>query len=533
MTLLESHFPDPLTGFAFARDYIAGVPKARSFFGTMPEDLNGAAEVRRGQPSLPWGKDDLRELAAFNRECGNNPGAELVGRLADPAALVVITGQQPNLLASPFYVLLKALTAVAVARRFAESSGVPVVPMFWVASDDHDFSELRECWVADGSGHLENLGVLVGRGGGVSAGSPAYMWNLDPSSAKLREAITRILGSEGSSAARETLACLESALQAPANFENVFCRLLAAYMKDFPIVFIAPRLQSVRRKQVGFLARSIGMNDLSETVNAAADELELQGYKAQLRRPARLLNFFMLVDGVRCRLTRQGSEITAQSDGRTLMTFDEDRLRSMLDETPELFSANVVTRPIVQDAILPTIAYIAGPGEVAYLAQLGKAYEALGVARSAIVPRAFNTTVDARTAAHLEKTGAAPSGDTAVVRAMERVEELRVRTLVDLRAVESEPEALGDHVAKAFDKTYEAIEFSFLKLRDRLARQAEQRGGQDSVRAGNLLQPTGHAQERVLSPLSFGAWITPSDLARAIYTQRDWANPRPQVTRIE
>ena len=150
----------------FARDYVTGSGRARELMAWSggAKQLAGLVNAR-AEFSQPWTSEETAELKAFNLACGNAAGAVLAAKLGDPRTLVIVTGQQPNLLVSPLYVILKAMTAWHLATRLEAESGRPVVPIFWVASDDHDFEELRACRIWSLSRGLTELGGLVSRGG--------------------------------------------------------------------------------------------------------------------------------------------------------------------------------------------------------------------------------------------------------------------------------------------------------------------------------------------------------------------------------
>ncbi len=557
--------PDPLHGFAFARDWIEGSGAARDFlpFTEGEAAWREAAALRDARPTAPLDPEAAAEIERFNLRCGNAAGARLAAALADPRTLAVVTGQQPNLLASPLYILLKALSAVMTARRASQALGGerPVVPVFWVASDDHDFHELRDCRLASPDGRTCNLGELITRGGAPEA-SPAFEWTVDAATAeRLIQAAEEILpaGAEGR-AARDLV---RLALAPPgSDFETVFCRTLAALLGDkLPMVFIVPRMTWLRGRQ-----REVLRTDFERPREAAGILLEsgirlaAAGYPPLISRDKDVLNGFYFQDRVRLRLVRRGGDMVAENPAtrKEAARFSAAELTARLEEEPERFSANVVTRPMVQDRALPTLAYVAGPGELAYLAQLRPVYEAFGTPRAVVLMRASVLAIPAEAAARLEELDIETEAEAAAAgsRSLEQVLTARLMTLASdsaplleqaralaadaelrLAAMESAAAGTRPHLLPALQKTAHSVRRATERLERSLWRQIKDEGGQawrKYSEAAALLQLQGPPQERTLAPhcLLAGA-DAPQSLAEELSRRIDFENPRPQIVRLE
>lgn len=539
---------DPLNSRGFARDYITGGGNARAFFTIQPGEWDKAVAARNETGWETWTAADAAELAQFNRAADNEAGAQLARKLTEPGTLAIVTGQQPNLLASPLYILYKALTTWAWARKISISTGRAVVPIFWIASDDHDFAELRQCSIVDIKGGIVNVGDVVSRGQGIPPATPAYSWKLDDSAERLKNLLTRSM--PRSDVAIHTLEIVADTLKAPATFESAFARLLAHFLAETPVLLLAPRLPCIRRRQIGVISKELRDSHQSfGLVEKARTQLELAGYKPLIQRAPDTVNLFLLTNGIRCRLLLRGNRIIAQNPAtkQALGEYTLSELLVLLESSPERFSPNVVTRPVAQDAILPTIAYVGGPGEITYFAQIGAVYEHFGVMRPMILPRCFATLVDVETADSLSKIWIsaqdllrAPDAATARIMPADShwgelytgaldMESAMLDRIEKLRA--SEP-AHHPHIEAALAKTTRSITRALASFKRRIERHCAANGsttGRALAGALTMLTPLGAPQERILSPLCFARDYTPASFAAVLRDKLDFENPLPQI----
>ncbi len=507
---------DPFAGAVFANDFAAGRGRAREFLKHLSPEPAGPAN-----PAAPLAPAGAAEVAEFNAACGNASGARAARELSVPGTLAVVTGQQPTLLASPLYVILKALAAVAAAGRASKALGRTVVPVFWVASDDHDFDELRQGWLRGPAGGPEDLGRVVSRGEGVAPGSPAFLWSLDASAARLGAALERTGSRRPFSAGASAL--LASALEPGVGFEGAFCRILAGFLGGLGIVFVAPRMAFLRTRQVPVLRAAFANHRALVTgIASRGGELAAAGYEPALMRPPDTLNAFWISGGIRCRLVRRDGRVVAENPvtRRAVRTFSPAELDDELSARPHSFSPNVVTRPVLQDLALPVLAYVGGPGELAYLSQLAPAYEVCGTRQSAALPRWSATVLDGETLATMLELGLKPGDalnepatEAAAVRAdalagpvMAGIARIEAAVADSLREMAARTEAPLPHLAPAFTKTARTTAHALRRLRMRVLRQAGGDGDGLLARYTRLLamvQPNGLPQDRVLSPLEF------------------------------
>lgn len=374
---------------AFLQDF----SRVKKFYAHAP-DLQGArkcaaevrlaAEVRQGVCEVLRGQN-----AAF----GAGPDVERnLDRLA-AGAVAVVTGQQVGLFGGPAYSFYKALTAVALADELSQG-GVAAVPVFWLASEDHDLAEVNHCyWHAGGT--LERLelqpevnaeGRSVGRvplGAGVA--------QLAARAADLLEGESRawVASALGESyTARET-------------FSTAFGKLMARLLAGRGLIILDPLDARLHRLAAPVYAQALERREsLTEALLRRNKELEKAGFHAQVKVTPRSTLLFREMEGKRVALRHNGGPLAA---GGAKLT--ESEVREALGVAPEGFSANALLRPVVQDWLLPTAACIAGPAEIAYLAQSQVIYEALLGRMPAVLPRAGFTLVDAHAGKLLQRYG--------------------------------------------------------------------------------------------------------------------------------
>lgn len=527
--------PHPLADYPLVRDWLAGAANALELCDAYDPAWRKAIARRDGAQPDPLSSEEIEELTQFNLACGNLSGAALVPALGESGTLAVVAGQQPNLLASPLFILVKALATVELARQIANATGRRVVPIFWVASDDHDFAELAQCYVLGRTGALRNLAVLVVRHGAFAEASPAYAWNLDSAAPAL---IAALRGELPTGVARAlTLDAVEKALVSPATFESVFCRLLSAYLEHHPIVLVSPRLRFLRRRQRPLLEKELAnCEQTNQAVAEGGRNLSRHGYRPQVHRRLHDVNFFYLFDSLRCRLVQRGKRVIVEHPMKkqVLTQFAFDDLLGHAERHWENFSPNVVMRPLVQDYALPTVAYVAGPAEFTYLAQIRPVYELFGVVPAQPILRPMLTLLSSGARQTLERLGAwdafLSGGLAAVVERVVEGDPQLGNVLRRLRAHEDtlqrELSSLGNeltlrhpHMAVAFEKTRHHVATGLKKLRQRIMRQfrpADDETCRDLCSVFTEVAPMATVQERVLSPLSFGSELEPQELASVI-----------------
>ena len=313
---------------------------------------------------------------------------ESAERLRVPGTVVVVAGQQPVLFGGPLLVATKALAAVALARRL-EAEGVPAVPVFWSAAEDHDHAEASQVGVVGADGSVERIGVTL------------------PGDGRMLSAVRAV----GADVAQERLAVAlpagpgrAEALAAASSFASesmgdAFARLLLALLGRFGLVVVEPA--TVRRFTTSVVRHEIERpGELAAAIAAAeADFVRLTGEDAPLALPRPEL-FYVVEDGVRRRVAWDGAAWRLAD-----RSLSSGELLARLESDPAAFSWNVAARVLAQDVALPVAAQVCGPAEFAYTSVLGVAHRALGLDAPALVARPGVTIVEPRIRALAEALG--------------------------------------------------------------------------------------------------------------------------------
>ena len=372
-------------------EYLKGHSDVQPFFAARPHDL-----AQLGPMQGDYAPAVRHALSFF---CGQRPTAP-----AFSGETVIITGQQPGLLTGPLYTIYKAATAVILARRLAECWGVPCIPVFWVGGDDHDFEEVATAHILTKS-HT-TLSLTYSPSVDV-AGLPIYRIPLEDS---LHELVNRMAAAvKGSELRGEILECFHETLSQADSLSNWTARLLAHLFRDTPLRVVEPYGPALRAISASIIQREIEEPlETTRLVNEAGDRLQRLGFSQQVRKAEQESCFFLEVEGRRRKVLWEAGRFRVPEEGAD---FAQEALLALLREAPERFSPNVVLRPIVQQHLFPSArAYVAGPGEVAYWAQLRSVFQRFTLDMPVIYPRARCVLTSVKLNALLQKSGLV-SGD--------------------------------------------------------------------------------------------------------------------------
>lgn len=378
-------------------DYLAGRGQTHRFFGDAGFGLD--AIDRAAERTLDLARPRQAVAAALERQQrarGAERAAERAARLAQESAVAVVTGQQPAVFGGPQFVLAKALATVELARQLEHRRGRPVVPVFWVASDDHDFAEVRQTSVIDAGGNLKPL-RLAPRS--EPLGAPAWAIVLDESVTVLVEELGRAL--PPGAARDELLARVAECYRPGETVASAFARFLSGLLPD--LVVLDPADPALKRLGLPVLSRELRERSPSSRLAMEAGQALLAaGYHQQVPVRPGFLNLFKVQKSQRRALAIDGNTLELRGTGERLSL--EQALLD-LETDPATWSGNALLRPLVQDWLLPTAAYVGGPAEVAYHAQVGSCYAHFGIPRPVILPRPSLTLVEAQQARVLEAEG--------------------------------------------------------------------------------------------------------------------------------
>jgi bacillithiol biosynthesis cysteine-adding enzyme BshC len=486
----------PHTSKLFA-DLIYNPDRVRSFYSHIPGDPGVFETIAREMRFPPGRRAAL--VAALREQNGDSPQLDLLAR---EDVVAVVTGQQVGLFSGPAYTIYKALTAVKLAQDLA-ARGIPAVPVFWLATEDHDFAEISRCWVFDKEHHP----VRLETGRPPASNQPAGQVVLDaPPIAQLRETLASLpFGGEVS-------ALVEEAYRPGRTLGEAFGELLKSLLAGYGLLYLDPMAPAIRELAApairSVLAEAPALN---AAVRQRNRELEAAGYHAQVHLEDQTSFVFLLENGRRHTLRRHGNDYLL--NGRRFTTGE------LMDRAAQL-SPNALLRPVVQDSLLPTLAYIGGPAELAYLAQSQVIYRAILGRMPAALHRAGFTLLDPRSRKLMTRYGltladCAQGGDFVRERIAARlVPPALAGTLAGTKtAVEEAVNRLGADLAgfdaglaAALDKSRRKMIYQVAKMERKIGRETmarDARAARDAAYLSDLVYPHRHPQERLYSILPF------------------------------
>jgi bacillithiol biosynthesis cysteine-adding enzyme BshC len=430
-----------------------------------------------------------------------NPESPALQRLAQPGTAVVATGQQVGLFSGPCYTIYKVLHAVKLAA-WLSANGLPAVPVFWLATEDHDFAEVNHAWVF-GADHqprkLEMRRASVEQPvGDVTLAAPPLR--------ELRAAM------HGLPFGEEVADLVEETYRAGNTMGKAFSELLRRLLAEFDILYLDPMLPAFRALAAPALASAVrAAGDLTDGVLARNRELAAAGYHAQVHVEDHTSFVFLLENGKRLALRRTGDEYVHNSRRFTS--------QELIDRAASL-SPNAILRPVIQDSMLPTVSYIGGPAEIAYLAQSEALYRLLLGRMPVAVPRAGFTILDNRSAKLMERDHLS-LGDFfhGEISLKERVASQLVPAELAGRMRESAATvgsavarmradlvAFDPTLAKALDRSARKIDYQLAKMERKTGREVlrrDEHAARDAASLYGLIYPERHLQERLYSILPF------------------------------
>ncbi len=465
----------------------------------------------------------------------------------------VLTGQQPGLLTSPLYCLYKALQACKVAEELSNRWGERVVPVFWNHADDHDIAEVHHAWQLNRNLDLQKVGLAGLASGRTPLGElpiSAEAQRLDAVRAQLRGVVELHPGAD----AALDLFMPRDGETLPRAFSRTMNELAGRHgLVVCEPAWIRPTLSSEMARLISGAGTSTG---LTSALRAGESELVERGLAPAIPVDGRdgdqaaALVYQHLDTGGAGRPERTAHRA---SPGGFLRDDDPGErtaaeVGSLIVRQPERWSAGALVRPLVQDAVFPTCAYVGGLGELAYHAQLGPARDRAGQPRTPFIPRVSLTLVDEETRHALGRfeagledvlrasgsfTSEAEEGtEPEVIAALRKVSEEASSALTAHR---SEIAALEPALGITLKKTAKHVRISIEKVIDKAIRVHQNRAGKGARqvrRVNHTLMPRNTPQERVLGPFQFVARFGP-DFVDALWRELPATSTEHMVLHLE
>lgn len=420
-------------------EYLKDPTRLRRFY---PEAVRFHHELaeRRGRVLENYTTDRAAlcdALAEMNAAWGASAETlENVRRLRSSDSVAVVTGQQVGLFTGPLYTLYKALSAVKLAACLT-ARGTDAVPVFWMASEDHDWEEVREAQLLACDGRLASVSIPDSlHKEGEQVGEVALDATVEDAAKRLFDLLP------SSEFLPDVERLLRDCYHAGRTLAEGFARMLSALTSKYGLVLLDPTDARIKRLAAPLYSEAARKGaEIAAATDARSRELEAEGYHAQVHTSPDAFPLFLIDDGARRALTRTaGGKYRAKG---TEHEWASEELAALALAEPERFSPNVTLRAVVQDYLLPTVVYFGGAAEVAYFAQTAESYRVLGRPATPILHRASLTVVERRTARTLARYG------------LKLEDFFAGLDSVIARVVEQH---LGKDVAAAFDNTDAAVD---------------------------------------------------------------------------
>ena len=498
-----------------AADYAYDFRAVASFFSGDPADRAAWADAIVRTQVHERRRDEIAAVIASQQERRQAPARarDAARLLADGRTVAVVTGQQAGLFGGPVFTLLKALTALKLAEQVARDHNVPAVAVFWIDAEDHDWEEVRSCTVFDDA--LAPRTVSLPARPGVEP-APVATVRLDNSVLDVLAETERILPP---TEFRSTImAALRRAYTPGVGMADAFGRWIEEVLGERGLI-VYDSSDPTSKPLVGqVFARELSMP--GQTVKLAAlagSDLTARGYHAQVHALDDSLALFHLnqEDGSRRAIRQQ--------DGRFLVgdhQYPAATLVTQATERPAGFSPNVLLRPIVQDTLFPTICYVAGPNELAYLGQLRGVYAHFGVPMPLFYPRATATILDSAALRFLTKyklplealqaqdeaalnellkTQIPPVVDEAFVASAQAIDTQMTRLIQTLPSLDPTLEGAARSTLERMQRDLQTLHGKMIQA----AKRRDETLRRQFIHARALAFPGGHAQERTIGFVSF------------------------------
>ncbi|MDH4157443.1 MAG: bacillithiol biosynthesis cysteine-adding enzyme BshC [candidate division Zixibacteria bacterium] len=348
-------------------DFLAERDTARHFY--LSSDI---AQVASRLDAVTYARDEVATvLESQNRSFGaSDLTLENISRLREGDTLCLFSGQQAGLFTGPLLVIIKAIGIIKAAARYSQQLGRPVIPVFWIAGDDHDFEEVNHTYVLD------------------RAGEPVRIAYEKPPDLELPTSELRFVDGEALENAKkhlletlpntdfscDLLKLIQCAYTAEDTFVSSFGKFMTGLLGQYGLVLFNPGDARIKRLAVP-LFKSILDNyeSLQQILAETNREILNRGYHVQVEKKENAAHLFYNHGGRRP-VMRDGDRLSVGEESFTL-----PQIRELIEKHPERFSPDVMTRPILQSYLFPVVSQKGGPAEIAYLAQINPVFELFGL----------------------------------------------------------------------------------------------------------------------------------------------------------
>ncbi len=367
------------------KDYISNSGKLLNYFDANPFD-GDALRKKADTFSFPSNREEVVSLLTeFQKEFdAPEPVYNSINKLADPQTLAVVTGQQLSIYGGPLFTLYKTLTALIYAKKWSKELKRPVVPVFWLADEDHDYPEVISLSIPENG---TTSSIIYSQPLFDNFTPPVGEIKFTEEFLSFKKEIGEHLGETDFHDRLWT--DIHQAYGKGKSFKVAFGNWLLQLFGEQGLVLAGSQAKPIKSFSKEIIKQSITKNaEINEALDDTTYRLISDQYHGQVQVQSSNL-FYLNDDNNRIKINFDDEKWSAAEKEWTC-----EELVSEIENSPERFSPNVFLRPVIQDHLLPTIAYIGGPGEIAYYAQMKSMYEVFGMKMPVIVPRFSMTLIE-------------------------------------------------------------------------------------------------------------------------------------------
>ncbi|MFQ6113755.1 MAG: bacillithiol biosynthesis cysteine-adding enzyme BshC [bacterium] len=495
-------------------DYFYCYPKVGKYYNGNFRDLDAFKQQTEKIKSRHLFREQLAAILKVQNQdygCGRKTLGN-INKLIQDQTCAVVTGQQVGLFSGPLYTIYKSLTVIKLSEYLNQNANGCYVPIFWLASDDHDFAEINHIKLLNRDNRVEEIRYKSHSSNLKIPASKILFTSEILNCFQLLKDFT-----QDSEFKQEIIFHLSEAYKPGRSFSEAFAKWMTQLFKPYGLIFI-----DASHHDLKYLGKRVFFHEISEDSPStrqameASKKLTQDKYKSQIQLHEGRLNLFF---AEKERLTIQFKDKNYSIKG-TQKTYKRAELLALLEKKPHIFSPNVLLRPIYQDNLLPTVAYVGGPGEIAYLAQMKGVYENFGLSMPIIYPRKSITILEKkigevlknydlkiqdmwqnveRVITKISKKQIPDSVDRALSTATSHLEK-------DLQMIKQEIMAFEPSLEKSVEVTLGKIKQKYKFLEKKILQASKKR---DSIvtkqihKATNNLYPNNRLQERVLNIAPF------------------------------
>lgn len=501
----------PIGGSRLVQDYLHEVPSALRFFPGSPHRLS-TYRLKLAEVDALFGPDE-RAAAARTLRPTSDLARERLDRFVREGGVAVTTGQQTGFLTGPLYTIHKAISAAALARHLERRLGRVVLPIFWSASEDHDWAEVNHAYLLDPRGRPRRFGLSSADPRPL----PMSRRKIEGDAKTLAEEIRRYVG-QGIEHDPLGRTIVDAFSEPGRTVAEAFNEAMAAILAPFGMVLADAADPALKELSRTTLLRALEDSERHESIlRARTRSITEAGYDAQVTVLEGATNVFRETERGRERLYRVERGYGVRERRGTLAP---DLIRAELDKTPEVYSPNVLLRPVIESSVLPTLAYVGGPGELAYFAQVGALFEAFGRMPPVAMPRYSGLVIEPAVERSLDRLHLSVSDlDRPRERLVERLAgrampESTVRSLTTLRKeLTQQLDELADGVEDidptlvgALGAERDRLLLAVSRVERKVVRALKRSDRVDVARLDRVLdsiRPMGQPQDRVLNILPY------------------------------